>query len=240
MNHGKKLAIVTAYDIYLECTEGKVDPEWAVAKPVGFHRFREKLGIQMLAYKPGACKYSGDERLRAATKLPLKRRHQNGTTRSVGTTSSGVSSDFLQKESDNGRLCGFLGQLNDHIASVKSLPNNRKRNCAVCGEKAYQQCTLCDIALHYSNPPKNNNIKVPCFFLYHDTGFCGLARDDCAQVGSPKLSWKMADENSLSNHSKAIRSLKKRMISDNNSNSTMANSSSGNNHDDDNWNEDCI
>jgi len=52
MNHAKALAIVTAYDMYLECCEGKLNPDWKVDKPVDFHLFRERLGTQMLKYDP--------------------------------------------------------------------------------------------------------------------------------------------------------------------------------------------
>ena len=239
MLHGKKLAVVIAYDLYLECCEGKIEPEWKIEKPVDFHRFREKLGLQMLTYTPANKKYPGDEKLRAFTKLPIKRRlaQMRSPARSC-SNASGVSSDYLQEQSNKGRLCGFLGQLNDHIASVKSLPNGTRRNCAVCGEKAYQECRICKISLHYSNPPKNEAIKVPCFFLYHDTGFCGLARSDCQNVGTPKKSWTMADQTSVSSHQNSIKTLQKSMKSNSNSQSEMSDSGEGNN--DDGWNDQCV
>ena len=64
MLHGKALAVVVAYDIYLECAAGKLDPTWRVDKPVDFHRFREKLAvqIQMLTYSPKNLSYPGDEK----------------------------------------------------------------------------------------------------------------------------------------------------------------------------------
>ena len=62
MLHAKKFAIVTAYDLYLELCEGGVDPEWRVSKHVDFHRFREKLAMQMLAYSPAKLKYPSDSK----------------------------------------------------------------------------------------------------------------------------------------------------------------------------------
>jgi len=50
MNHAKALAIVAACDMHLECCEGKLNPDWKVDKPVDFHRFRERLGMQMLKH----------------------------------------------------------------------------------------------------------------------------------------------------------------------------------------------
>ena len=58
MVHRKALAIVVAYDMYLECTEGQLDASWRIKKPVDFFRFREKLGKQMLTYSPKLCKYT--------------------------------------------------------------------------------------------------------------------------------------------------------------------------------------
>jgi len=37
MNHAKALAVVTSYDIYKECAEGKINPDWKVYKIVDFH-----------------------------------------------------------------------------------------------------------------------------------------------------------------------------------------------------------
>ena len=43
MRHGKAMAIVVAYDMYLEVCEGKLDDDWKVEQPVDFWRFRELL-----------------------------------------------------------------------------------------------------------------------------------------------------------------------------------------------------
>ncbi len=60
MIHGKALAVVVAYDMYLECSEGELEPAWKVEKPMDFWSFREKLSEQMLQYKPTRRKYPGD------------------------------------------------------------------------------------------------------------------------------------------------------------------------------------
>jgi len=62
MLHAKALAVTVAYDIYLECSEGAMQQEWAMEKPVDFYTFREKLAKQMLAYSPQHRKYPGDEK----------------------------------------------------------------------------------------------------------------------------------------------------------------------------------
>jgi len=67
MNHGKALAVTTAYDMYLECCEGNLNGDWKVPKPVDFHQFREKLGMQMMQYDPRKRLYLGDDKFRVCT-----------------------------------------------------------------------------------------------------------------------------------------------------------------------------
>ena len=72
MVHGKAMAVVTAYNIYLECYEGKLDPSWKT-EPVDFFPFREKLSYQLPKYCPSNCKYAGDEKFRDATRVPKQK-----------------------------------------------------------------------------------------------------------------------------------------------------------------------
>jgi hypothetical protein len=80
MLHAKAMAIVVAYDIYLELAEGGVDPDWKLVddkekpNPVDFHVFRETLARQMLAYTPKKNKYLGDDKFRSYTKLGKAKR----------------------------------------------------------------------------------------------------------------------------------------------------------------------
>ena len=71
--HAKALAIVTAYDIYLECAEGKLDPSWHIHHPVTFRTFRDILSQQMLQYDPKHQHYPGDEKMRVVTQLNKKK-----------------------------------------------------------------------------------------------------------------------------------------------------------------------
>ena len=66
MLHAKTLAVVTAYDIYLECVEGGLDEEWNVKETLTFWEFREKLSEQMMAYKPADRVFPGDQKMREA------------------------------------------------------------------------------------------------------------------------------------------------------------------------------
>ena len=140
MIHAKAMATVVAYDIYLECCQGKLRAgEWLVHKPVTFHRFREKLFLQMLEYTPRNRKYPGDQNFRLATQEHLSRRkssvprnvqanrgrHTGASSSSTGGDSSiasGVTMDDFNNAQE--RLCGNLTPLYCHLTSTVSLPNN--------------------------------------------------------------------------------------------------------------------
>ena len=71
MLHAKGMAIVVAYDMYLDICEGKMDATWMNADPVSYHTFREQLSSQMLQYDPRKRHYYGDKLMRISTKKPL-------------------------------------------------------------------------------------------------------------------------------------------------------------------------
>ena len=48
MLHAKYLAVVTDYDMYLECDEGGKEEEWKVEKPTTFWEFCEKFSDNIL------------------------------------------------------------------------------------------------------------------------------------------------------------------------------------------------
>ena len=235
MNHAKKLGIVTANDMYLEFAEGGVDPGWKVDRPIDFHRFREKLAIQQLTHKPLLNKYPGDDKLLDHTKTPRKKRPHTALSPLPSNSSSSVATRLFADAWQTGRLCGFLAPLHDHIGSV--VPKNESNiKCAVCGARAYQWCSLCQVALHYKSPPEG--MTVPCFFLYHDAGFCGLARADCKTLGTPKRDWKMATGDGLKSNKKSMKEIHKNLFSGNNSTSTLAGSNTGNSNEE--VNDRCI
>jgi len=192
MNHAKALAIVTAYDMYLECAERKHNPQWSLKYPVGFHRFREKLAIQMLHYDPRKRLYKGDEKFRVSTQQNQAQRRRSSPARSHSSstsTSSGVGEDEYSVHSERTtRLCGFLDNLIEHSDSVKRLPGNNGRVCVVCGGKTSMCCGKCGKAMHAS-PPDTVDTKTSCFLHYHNTGFFGLARDDCRIVHRLQRNW---------------------------------------------------
>jgi hypothetical protein len=67
--HGKGLALVVAFNMFLECCEGKRNLEWSIEKLLlGSWHFPEKLSPeQMLAYTPAHQVHSADQNMRNTT-----------------------------------------------------------------------------------------------------------------------------------------------------------------------------
>ena len=189
MLHAKAMAVVVAYDIYLECCDGLMRAgEWRTENPVSFYRFREKLSMQMLQYTPDHRKYPGDERFRTSTQQHKSRRAISWDV-SSGTYVS--ESGFPVKKSDvlqahGNRLCGDLTELLKHLKSVRTNPNRNSKVCVACGKDCYHCCFECvgpdgkkGVAMHVRPcSKKGKDGEIPCFYHYHDTNSFGLARND--------------------------------------------------------------
>ena len=216
MNHAKALGIATAYDMHIECAEGNLNPDWKLDKPVDFHRFREKLGMQMLKYDPRERMYPGDEKFRVSTQQNQAQRRRttspsrsSSPDKSIRSTSSGVCEDDLSSNTDASRLCGFLDPLIEHIESVKRFPGTNGRVCVVCGARTAKCCGKCDKAMHMS-PPDDVDSKVTCFMHYHNTGFFGLARDDCRMVRRKQKDWSFPSIDERKANSREMKIIHKR------------------------------
>ena len=61
-------------------------------------------------------------------------------------------------------------------------------------------------------------MTVPCFFHCHDIGGCGLARNDCKALGTPKRNFKKPNNASVDRNRLVIKC----MIGSNNSTSGSA------------------
>ena len=203
MLHAMALAIVIAYDIYLEVAEGQLDEDWKLAHPVDFWTFCDVLSIQMLEYDPKNCKYRGDDSMRVCTKQKKMSRKEaadsegsSGSKRSRGRPSA-VSKQLAFETSEfkkakfgrgeNSRLCGNLFRLEKHIKSVETALKHPK-SCKVCGGDAYSICGVCNVPLHFI-PTKGKHTGKICFFDYHDDSFFGLARDDSKLSNAKKSDW---------------------------------------------------
>ena len=78
------MAVVVAYDMYLEVAEGNLRGEWKLDEPMDFWRFRERIANGMLKYKPSAWKYPGDEKMRLLTQQSQRQRGAAKKTRGSG------------------------------------------------------------------------------------------------------------------------------------------------------------
>jgi hypothetical protein len=134
------LAIVCAYDIYLECSEGELSSEWKLDEPLSFfEQFRKILSTQMLQYSPQKQAYAGDQQfMRTVTKMTYSARKRTSSEGKV--TTSQVKN---AKRSVRTCLCGDIDKQCKHIESVERTPGKKGRICAWCGLETYTMCGLC-------------------------------------------------------------------------------------------------
>ena len=141
MLHGKEMAVVVMYDMYLEVAEVKINNDSKLDEPMEFWWFREKLANSMLRYKPSARKYPGDEGMRPSTQQSLK---QRAASKRKGTGRPRKDSERVEvmKESlvtvgdlkkatrgNKAQICGDLSRLKKHLDSVET---GRKMVRCVC------------------------------------------------------------------------------------------------------------
>ena len=74
--HALSIAVIAAYDMYVECCEGGLDPEWFVKEKdrMSFQDFRLELSHQMLTYNPKDQLYLGDANFRSVNKVGKRKR----------------------------------------------------------------------------------------------------------------------------------------------------------------------
>ena len=222
MLHGKEMAVVVAYDMYLEVAEGKLRGEWKLDEPMDFWRFRERLANGMLKYKPMARKYPGDEKMRSSTQQSQRqrdaakktrgpgrpRKNNETTTNEIAMTDDSVTVGDLKKAArgNTSRICGDLSLLKKHIKSVVSGRKHGK-TCVVCGEMAYSICKMCDRAMHFF-PQKGKCTGKDCFVDYHNEVFFGLALDDASLVNKRRSEWTPHNITKRINNERHIKSLR--------------------------------
>ena len=147
----------------------------------------------MLKYDPTKREYPGDEKFRVSTQLNQEQRRRSTQTRAqspAASTSSGVAEDdYTEATNESNRFCGFLDTLISHRDSVARYPGNNGRVCVVCGNKTAKYCGKCSKPMHMHQPDNAEDTKTSCFIHYHNTGFFGLARDDCHITKKSKKQW---------------------------------------------------
>ena len=190
MLHCKAMVVVTAYDMYLECAEGKLRREWRVQKPMDYFEFRERLSNQMLKYKPQRCEYPGDEYFRTAKRRSYiqrqKARIEDRRTQErppdddvQRVTLAQLKEATLGRRLRPSRICLQPRDLKPHIAQTHRLHNDNR--CEVCGVATRYRCTLCDRSLYFF-PQRGRQLNKDCFVDFHDESFFGLARCDAPLI----------------------------------------------------------
>ena len=188
-NHGKSLAIVVAYDIYLECCEGKLDPEWYVKEPVGFHSFRDVLSKQGCRYHPKNQLYPGDERMRAVTQMSSQRRsdkRKSGVSDIIGDGSGKVTFEQYKEAKRAKRFCPDLMKYKVHVKSITK--HKSKARCWVCGIDTWTKCGECGAPIHY-NQSKGAGKGKDCHIDWHMDRHFGLCFNDRKLINKTKDEW---------------------------------------------------
>lgn len=220
------LAVVTAYDMYLEAASGSLDPEWKLEEPMRFHTFRDRLSSQALLYKARNKFYPGDDKTRAFTQLatPLKKmsrqvpnkKRTRIVARDVGTDGDRCANiEEYNEAKKKKRLCGDLGNLHEHLLSFcqPAARISHGAKCAVCEVKCYTKCLICNVPLH--NFPRKGKYcgdnpfpTLPCSIHYHNDVRFGLAFRDTKELESKKgVKWVLPCKAVQDANAKHIRNL---------------------------------
>ena len=64
-----------AWQMYLECALGSVNPDWKLDKPLEGTQFCNRMGEQLCKHRASNQCYPGDQFLRRTTQLNKKQRH---------------------------------------------------------------------------------------------------------------------------------------------------------------------
>ena len=225
--HGLSIAVVAAYDMYLECAEGELDPEWYVhpKERMSFKKFRKELSKQMLMYNPKDESLLGDGNFRVVTQLPKARRGRNTGKRKAPPpqyADDGVSIQNLKiaKNHCKTRLCGNLDLLQLHVDSVEQGHNTKP--CEACGIGTRWRCGMCKmhICLYTKSDASEEKDGKPkrkwtgtCLMKLHNDSFFGLTRGDHEDLekkgrgSTKKVAWQPPSDTRIRRNTKHIKTL---------------------------------
>ena len=186
MRHGKAIALSMAYQLYLQCAEGGVDPEWKVT-PVSGPQFCQKLSKQMVTYRPSELYYPGDEKMREAT---IKKKGMRGKDNDDGVHTVEIDKNTRRVAYDKyldvktpargkkSRLCsGNLALLKEHI---NSMHTTHAGACKMCGDRTFMKCKLCDAHLCLKSGTSGSSLS--CSIDFHDDHLYGLGMMDRVEL----------------------------------------------------------
>ena len=218
MRHGKGLALCMAWQMYLECTSGSVDPDWKVDEPLSSPDFRQKMGEQMCKYRAINCSYPGDQFLRNNTRLTVARRKRmEGALDVCADGEKRVSyNQYLDAKRPRGkgrsaRLCGDnLDLLKEHLNSFEKVS---RAKCQVCGKDAFWRCFKCK--KHCCFKGKSSMTSVSCCLDFHNDDYFGLVQEDRTDLfGEQKTKFKKASASNIKKNKAHILKLKRKYAED--------------------------
>lgn len=216
--HGACVGFCMAYEIYKDCAEGRVDPEWKISNPVGGPEFRSKLSKQMLEYNPEHLNYPGDSKLRSVTRRNKRRRGRASTNNNAvcedGELRVGFG-DYLNdmKPRKRGEVSRFAIHSSDvlkkHLSSMKQVGAAK---CEVCNEKTFWRCDLCNGA-RMCLKSGSGAASLSCVLDYHSEDHMGLTRDDRHRFfGEKKSAFNGVKTSDLKKNRAHINAFRKRML----------------------------
>jgi hypothetical protein len=188
--HALSMAVIASYDMYSECCEGGLDPDWKVDEKdrLSFQDYRLQLSEQMLMYDPKKQVYQGDGAFRKVTKLG--KRKKGGVTYWKGEK-GGVSIENFKIAKSSTRhspsqLCGPLDDFERHVESIARKPHVGE--CAVCGGTTYWFCGLCNKRVCLKTGAKGCHIDL------HNDSMFGLTKCDFRELmGGDPGKWSAAN-----------------------------------------------
>ena len=199
VNHAKALVIATAYDMYKECAEGNLDPEWKLPKKKvkSFNEFQQRLGKQLLRYRAHKGELMGDEELRGTkqasidkrgkgirvTPSPQPRHRERGRSQPWRSPFTGRLLNYcslasVSRAQINKRLCMSLSDYERHVISKIT---STERRCFMCGDLCYTRCGICKDKGGKCVPlcaKQTASQKKTCYLDYHNPDMFALGRED--------------------------------------------------------------
>jgi len=64
--------------------------------------------------------------------------------------------------------------------------------------------------------PEDSDTNTSCFMHFHDTGFFGLARDDCKVIHKRQRDWSFPSQEERKDNSNQLKRMQKRVKENNN------------------------
>ena len=211
--HALSIAVVACFDMYVECTEGELDPDWYINKKsrMSFRAFRLLLSEQMLKYTPKDNKLPGDECFRAWSRRTKRQRDKSCTSSDsssfcvTGVNVENYKRAKMSSRRNTTRLCGDLHDIKLHFASLTKTGNTMR--CEVCGEPTAIKCGLCNKYMCLYK--KRKFLGGQCALTYHEDSFFGLSKSDATDLfGMQKSEWVPPSTNKIKCNARHIETIK--------------------------------